>query len=307
MKVITDIYDFSALPCAATVGSFDGVHCGHRAMLAELRAVANEKGLPLMVVTFTRHPRLLFDGECEPFLLTTNDEKMALLDSMGVDYCVLLDFDSCMAAMSAGRFMKEVLVGQLGVQLLGVGYDHHFGKPAPDEGLEQYIAYGKELGVEVFGLSCFRPDGEKISSSMVRRALSAGDIPSVARLLGHDFSFSGVVVHGAAIGRKLGFPTANVDIDDCMKLLPPDGVYEVRVAFDGLLYKGVMNIGVKPTIAENLLRTIEVFIVDFSSDIYGCAVEVAVVRRLRGEMEFKNVEALRLQIESDVARVKNGN
>lgn len=142
---------------------------------------------------------------------------------------------------------------------------------------------------------------------MVRRALSAGDIPSVARLLGHDFSFSGVVVHGAAIGRKLGFPTANVDIDDCMKLLPPDGVYEVRVAFDGLLYKGVMNIGVKPTIADNLLRTIEVFIVDFSSDIYGCAVEVAVVRRLRGEMEFKSVEALRLQIESDVARVKNGN
>lgn len=306
MEIITDIREYKKCPCAATIGSFDGVHLGHRAMIAELREAAAERGLPLVAVTFACHPRLLFDGGCEPFLLTTNSEKEVLFRELGVDTLVLLDFDTCMASMSAERFMREVLVDTLGVKLLGVGYDHHFGKPCEGEGFEQYLSYGKELGVEVVRLSPFTLDGDKISSTAVRKALAAGDVPQATALLGHRYSLAGNVVTGAGIGRGLGFPTANMQLDNEMKMLPLDGVYEVDVLFGDERYKGVMNIGVKPTLGDNMLRTIEVHIIDFSGDIYGRTIAVELVRRLRGELVFANVQALKLQIGVDVARVKRG-
>ena len=305
MKVITDINDFKALPCAATIGSFDGVHLGHRAMLAELQYRAAELGLPVMVVTFARHPRMLFANACEPFLLSTNAEKVAMFEACGVDYCVMLDFDADMAAMSAERFMKEVLSERLGVKLLCVGYDHHFGKPKTGEGFEQYVEYGKALGMELFMASPFDVDGLTVSSSKVRRALTMGEMSLANTLLGYDYSFSGSVVHGAAIGRSIGFPTANIALDDKMKQLPADGVYAVRVSCAGKFCKGVMNIGVKPTIAENLQRTVEVYIMDFDGDLYGKDIVVAPLCRVRGEMVFENVDALRRQINSDVEFVKN--
>ncbi len=292
-------------PCAATIGSFDGVHRGHLAMLAELRAAAATKGLPLMVVTFATHPRRLFDKESAPFQLTPSCEKVKLLEAAGVDICVLLDFDHAMAAMTAARFMEEILVERLGVQLLAVGYDHHFGKPAAGEGLEQYIAFGKEQGIEVFGTQPFVVDGIAVSSSAVRRALSAGDVAHAALLLGRNYSLAGTVVHGAGIGRVLGFPTANISPADDEQMLPLDGVYETDVMIDGNAFKGVMNIGVKPTV-NGKQRTNEVFIIDFEGDLYGKEIAVQFVRRLRGEQVFDNVNALRFQIEVDVARVKRG-
>ena len=306
MEIITDIRSCDRQPCAATIGSFDGVHLGHRAMIDELRGMATAKGLPLTVVTFMRHPRLLFDGVCEPFLLTTNSEKEALLEAMGVDRLVLLDFDTCMASMCARRFMREVLVDTIGVKLLGVGYDHHFGKPCEGECYEQYVAYGREMDVEVVKLSPYLHDGGKVSSTVVRRALSAGDMQGVKVLLGHGYLLFGTVVRGAGIGRGLGFPTANLQLDDEHKMLPCDGVYEVAVTLDGVDYKGVMNIGVKPTIGDNMLRTIEVHIIDYSGDAYGKRIVVEPLRRLRGELEFASIQALKLQIGVDVARVKRG-
>lgn len=306
MNIVTEINDFDRTPCVATIGSFDGVHLGHKAMLAELRKAADAKGLPLMVVTFARHPRLLFDGECEPFLLTSSREKLALLESMGVDYAVLLDFDTCMAAMCAERFMNEVLAGALGIKVLGVGYDHHFGKPCEGEGVEQYAIYGKNAGIEVLPLSPFVIDGAKVSSTVVRRALSAGDVCTAERLLGRGYSLCGTVVRGAGIGRGIGFPTANIMLEDEFKMLPLDGVYEVDASIGGECYKGVMNIGVKPTVSREMLRTIEVHLIDYSGDAYGKEIKVALVRRLRGELAFDNVQALKLQIGVDVARVKRG-
>ncbi len=306
MEIITDINDCDKIACAATIGSFDGVHLGHRAMIAELRNAAEAKGLPLTVVTFARHPRLLFDGECEPFLLTTNSEKAALLATLGVERLVLLDFDSCMASMSAARFMREVLADALGVRLLGVGYDHRFGTPCEGEGFEQYVTYGKSVGIELMQLSPFAPDGNKVSSTAVRKALAAGDIVLAIEFLGRPFVLGGKVVQGAGIGRTLGFPTANIMLDNEMKMLPLDGVYEVAALLDGERYKGVMNIGVKPTIGDNMLRTIEVHIIDYSGDAYGKTIAVEVLRRLRGELEFDGVQALKLQIGVDVARVKRG-
>ncbi len=305
MLILTDITQYDKRPCAATIGSFDGVHRGHLAMLGELRRAAAGKGLPLMVVTFATHPRRLFNKECAPFLLTPSCEKLRLLEAAGVDICVLLDFDSSMAALSAERFMADVLVGQLGVQLLAVGYDHHFGKPAPGEGLEQYIAFGKELGVGVFGTRPFIVDGTAVSSSAVRRALAAGDVAQAALLLGRDYSLTGTVVHGAGIGRRLGFPTANIFLTDKEQMLPLDGVYETAVLMDGVPFKGVMNIGVKPTVSGKE-RTLEVHIIGFEGDIYDKEIIVQFVRRLRGEQSFESVEALRLQIEQDVARVVKG-
>ncbi len=274
-------------------------------MLGELRAAAASKGLPLMVVTFATHPRRFFDKEGAPFLLTPVPEKVRLLESAGVDICVLLDFNSEMAAMQAGCFMKEILVERLGVQLLAVGYDHHFGKPVPGEGLGQYIGYGKELGVDVFGTHPLVVDGTAVSSSAVRRALSAGDVELAASLLGRCYSLSGAVVHGAGIGRVLGFPTANISPACTEQLLPLDGVYETDVTIGDVEYKGVMNIGVKPTVSGKG-RTLEVHVIGFDGDIYGKEIAVRFVRRLRGEQVFDNVNALRFQIEVDIARVKRG-
>lgn len=306
MEHITDIYKYNPQPCVATIGSFDGVHLGHRAMLEELRAYAACAGLPLMAVTFARHPRLLFDGNCEPFLLTSNSQKVALLESAGADIVTELDFDTLMAGMSAERFMKEILRERLGVKLLAIGYDHHFGKPCDGEGFECYAEYGKKLGIEVVKLSPFAVDGIAVSSSVVRRALVAGDLTLAYKALGHSYVLEGAVVHGAGIGRRIGFPTANVLLAEEMMLLPADGVYEVLFRIGSACHNGVMNIGVKPTVDNNRVRTIEVYLLDFSGDIYGKSVSVELVRRLRGEQHFENIDALRSQIEKDVARVRNG-
>ena len=307
MEHITDIYKYNSRPCVATIGSFDGVHLGHKAMLEETRNIAASAGLPLMAITFARHPRLLFDGNCEPFILTGNSEKAALLAEAGVDIVVELDFDTLMAGMCAERFMKEILVGRLGVKVLAIGYDHRFGKPCEGEGFDSYVEYGSSMGVEVMKLSSFSIDGITISSSFVRRALAAGDIPLAYKALGHSLVLEGTVVHGAAVGRGMGFPTANVIPVEEMMILPADGVYEVNASVGGACHKGVMNIGVKPTIDNNGLRTIEVHMLDFSGDIYGERIRIELVRRLRDEQQFVSMDALRSQIEKDVARVRNGN
>lgn len=306
MKIITDINTPPATPCVATIGSFDGVHKGHVALLDELRIKADEKGLPVAVITFANHPRMLFKRDCEPFLLSSNSEKRVLLKKTGVDYLIQLDFNIAMAAMNAKEFMQRILADRLGVKVLAIGYDHHFGCPKQGEGIDDYIRYGKELGIEVFQASQFIIEGEKVSSSAVRRALSAGDVELAQKISGHRYCIKGTVVTGAAIGRRLGFPTANIELEESMKLLPKDGVYEVEITVKGTQHKGVMNIGVKPTIAKNLKRTIEVYIIDFSEDIYGENAEVKIVRRLRGELSFDNINALKTQIETDVKRVITG-
>ena len=304
MNTINNINEYKATPCVATIGSFDGVHLGHKALLDELRKKAAEQSLPVTVITFSRHPRQLFKKECEPFLLSADNEKTALLKECGVDTIVMLDFDQEMAAMSAKEFMEEILAKRLAVKILAIGHDHHFGRPQENEGVENYINYGKELGIEVFQASKFEIDNEKVCSSTVRKALAEGNIALACKILGHDYTISGTVVKGAGIGRQLGFPTANIKLDEPMKLLPQDGVYEVEITLKDKQYEGVMNIGVKPTIAKGLERTIEVYILDFSGDIYGERTTINVVRRLRGELNFDNINALKFQIEVDVARVR---
>ena len=304
MTIITDINNCTATPCVATIGSFDGVHLGHKALLDELREKAAEQNLPMAVITFASHPRLLFKKECTPFLLSSNSEKATLLEKAGVDYLIQLDFDHAMASMSAKEFMQEIIAKKLAVKTLAIGYDHHFGNPKNNDGIDDYISYGKELGIEVFQAAQFSIEEEKVCSSTARQALTDGNISHARKILGYDYTINGTVVSGAGIGRQIGFPTANIEPDEPMKLLPQYGVYEVEITLCGKTYEGVMNIGVKPTIAKGLERTIEVYILDFSGDIYGEKAEIKVTRRLREEINFDNINALKFQIEVDVARVR---
>lgn len=305
MEIITDIDRMLSVPTAATIGSFDGVHRGHAAMIAEAHALARQRDLPLSVLTFARHPRQLFSGCDSPFLLTSTEDKTALLEAAGVERCILLDFDAAMAALTAREFMHDILHTRLGVRMLAVGYDHRFGRPQAGEGLPQYIEYGREVGIEVVQMARFAPDGEKISSSKVRGALASGDVAAASRLLARPYSVAGHVVHGAAIGRRLGFPTANIQPHEPLQMLPLDGVYECVVHVDGMACKGVMNIGCKPTLSGTE-RTLEAFLIDFDGDIYGADVRVDFVRRLRGERRFAGLDDLRAQIAIDVERVVNG-
>lgn len=305
MEIITDINTLQATPTVATIGSFDGVHLGHKAMLDEALGIADDLSLPLTAVTFARHPRLLFSGCETPFLLSSMHDKMSQLADAGVHRCVLLDFDHTMASLTAREFMHTILWQRLGVSLLAVGYDHRFGRPQTGEGLDDYMAYGQEVGMRVVQMQCFAPSGESISSSKIRGALMAGDVRAAAQMLGRNYSIAGSVVHGEALGRRLGFPTANILPEEPLQLLPLDGVYECLFHVGVCCYRGVMNIGCKPTL-DNATRTIEVYAIGLTGDIYGEKVKVEFVRRLRGERRFSGLDDLRGQIELDVKRVIDG-
>lgn len=304
MEIITDISNINIIPTAATIGSFDGVHKGHISMINEALALADERALPLTVVTFVRHPRILFSGSEKPFLLCSAHEKMALLEQAGVKRCLLLDFDSKMASLTAEEFMLQVLRG-IGTSMLAVGYDHRFGKPKPGECFDSYVEYGKKMGIEVLKMSCFSAEGVNISSSKIRAALSLGDVPLAASLLGRKYTVVGSVVHGAALGRRLGFPTANIELCEPLQLLPLDGVYEVVFHVRRKQYKGVMNVGYKPTL-NGAKRTVEVYALGLNSDIYDETAKVEFIRRLRDERRFAGIDDLRKQIETDVQRVVQG-
>lgn len=305
MEIIHDIYNIDAVPTVATIGSFDGIHRGHVAMIEETKLRAAKLGLPVTLVTFSGHPRLLFDSAQSPFLLSSQQVRMERLAATGVERCVVLDFNRELATMTAREFMSEILAKRLNVKLLVLGYDHRFGRPEPEVNADTYISYGKELGIDVVRAARYNEEGMKVSSSQVRRALAVGDVETSALLLGYRYTLRGHVVHGAALGRKLGFPTANIEPDEPMQLLPLNGVYEVTATLEGMQYKGVLNVGTKPTVTGEGHRTVELFIIDFEDNIYGCNIEVSFVRRLREERRFASLDELKAQIAKDVASVKN--
>lgn len=305
MEIIHDIYNIDAVPTVATIGSFDGIHRGHAAMIEETKQRAAKLGLPVTLVTFSGHPRLLFDSAQSPFLLSSQQVRMERLAATGVERCVVLDFNRELATMTAREFMSEILAKRLNVKLLVLGYDHRFGRPEPEVNADTYISYGKELGIDVVRAARYNEEGMKVSSSQVRRALAVGDVETSALLLGYRYTLRGHVVHGAALGRKLGFPTANIEPDEPMQLLPLNGVYEVTATLEGKQYKGVLNVGTKPTVTGEGHRTVELYIIDFEDNIYGCNIEVSFVRRLREERRFASLDELKAQIAKDVASVKN--
>lgn len=291
-------------PCVATIGFFDGVHRGHRFLIERLKEDAKAAGLESTVITFERHPRQVLSSDYQPKLLTTFEEKRLLLSRTGVDNCAVLQFDRQMAQMTAREFMERVLAGLLNVKRLYIGYDHRFGHNR-EEGFEDYVRYGRELGIEVLQNTAFDLEGVNVSSSVIRSFLQEGEVEMAARCLGYPYFVSGKVMPGVQEGRKLGFPTANIEVT-AEKLIPASGVYAVTARLEGsaALKPAMMNIGTRPTFGENE-QTLEVHILDFEDNIYGKELLVSFDRRLRGERKFRSAEDLADQLRKDAEEVRH--
>lgn len=301
MKTIfTDTDNAEMAPCVATIGFFDGVHRGHRYLIKAVTdsAAANPE-LQSTVITFDRHPRQVLNMDFQPKMLSTLDEKLALLSKTGADNCVVLHFDREMAAMPAYDFMRDVLRDRLNVRKLIMGYDNRFGH-SRTEGFDDYVGYGREIGIEVVRGNAFVLNGVNVSSSVIRTFLSGGEADMAAMCLGYPYFFSGKVTGGYREGRKMGFPTANVKVTDAQKLIPENGVYAVKARVEGCdrLLKGMMNIGKRPTF-DGHETTLEVNIFDFDEDIYGREIDVMFYHRLRDEHKFSSVKKLVDQLRLD--------
>ena len=302
MRLIHDIAEEKDLsPAVATIGFFDGVHGGHRFLIRQVREAAALRGLASAVITFPEHPRAVMHPDFHPELLSTCNEKLELLAQTGIDRCVLLDFTPELAALSARQFM-EMLHGQYAIRALVIGYDHRFGH-GRSEGFDDYVRYGNELGMEVLPAEAYHLPASDcplpVCSSSVRRLLREGDVASAARYLGYPYFLNGIVVGGFRMGRRIGYPTANLQVNDECKIIPARGVYAVRVEVDGCIYGGMLNIGCRPTFDNGANTTIEAHIFDFKSDIYNHSLRLFFVQRIRSERKFASVEELVAQLHQD--------
>ena len=297
MEIIFDIAQHSyAQPKAVTVGFFDGVHIGHRFLIRELQRVAAETALKTAIITFSGHPRKVLHPDYCPQLITTNEEKMEAFTALSVDYCYILPFTSDLAAMPAKEFMKTILKEQIGASVLLIGYDHRFGKDR-SESFDDYVKYGDELGIKVIAAPRLLEGDEASSSSAVRRLILAGKMREAAALLARPYQITGVVAPGHKVGREIGFPTANLQLP-AEKILPPEGVYAVNVRMPQN-YGGMLYIGKRPTLNNGEEKSIEVNIFDFIGDIYGCELTIEIVERIRDDIRFDSVAALKKQLEAD--------
>lgn len=285
------------------IGNFDGLHLGHRALLERLTATARQHGLPAAVMTFEPHPRELFTPEQAPARLTSLREKLALLESCGIDEVFLLHFSRKLAGLSAAEFVGRILVRGLGVRHLIIGDDFRFGRGrSGDFALLQAAGLTHGFGVEA--METIEINGERVSSSAVRDALGAGDLEHAARLLGRPYCISGRVVHGGKIGRRLGWPTANIQLK--RKRVALTGVFAATVSgLDKRHLPGAASLGVRPTLGLGLRPALEVHLFDFDREIYGAHVTVHLLHKLRDEAKFDSLEALTAQIARDVAATQD--
>jgi riboflavin kinase/FMN adenylyltransferase len=280
-----------------TVGVFDGVHRGHRQLLYELNVWARATGGESCVLTFDRHPLEVLRGEKVPPLLTL-ENRLLEFERHGVDACLVVDF-AALRELAPREFLEQVLLGRLGCRRLLLGFDSRIGKDRAGDAAA-VRASGRELGIEVrVSSAVLDKDGRKIGSSAIRDAIREGDLDRAANLLGRPFTLRGPVVRGAGRGKGLGIPTANVDLKD--QLLPPDGVYLVRVFRGGETAPAVANLGARPTFVAKGPRTLEVHVPGWTGDFLGEILEVRPVRLLRAERKFESAEALRAQIDRDLA------
>lgn len=282
----------------ATIGFFDGVHRGHQHLLRQVLEVAHQRHMASLVVTFFQQPRHVVTHETDRFfLLTTTNEKLHLLQQAGIDHCEVMEFTPELALMTAHDFM-QLLHDKYGVSALVIGYDHRFGHNR-SEGFDDYVRYGKQLGIEVLQATQF----PAVSSTKIRELLLKGDLEAANQILGYRYMLEGQVVNGFHIGQTMGFPTANLQVAP-EKLIPADGVYAVMVELDGEQHQGMLNIGTRPTLANSDERSIEVHIFDFHDNIYDKELRLSLVKRTRGEVRFASKEQLILQLQQDAAEIK---
>ena len=283
---------------AATIGMFDGVHRGHATLLKALKAEAEKAGLKTAVVTFREHPQNVLGKSGEPLkLIMPLSKRIDEIGRLGIDYVILLDFTVQLSRYGSTEFM-QLLHDSFGVQMLMVGYNHHFGHNR-SETFADYTANGQRVGVQVLKAPEYLGKYAPVSSSIIRRLIASGKVDDATRCLGRPYTVSGTVVHGFRNGHKIGFPTANLGGIDPDVILPHNGAYAVRVRVLGKTWQGMVNVGVRPTLANGPQLSVEANIFDFDADIYGEPIEVEFVRFLRLEFKLGSIDELKRQLSTD--------
>lgn len=300
MKIFQDLTAINSIPNPVlTIGTFDGVHIGHQKILQQVKKEAEKIGGESVLFTFFPHPRMVLYPESHGLkLLQTQEEKMAKLARVGVENCIVYPFTFDFSRLSAIEFVRDILVNKLQIKKLVIGYDHQFGKNR-----EGNIEFLKEIcevyGFEVIEIPAQDIDAVNVSSTKIRKAILNGDIARANEYLGERFELTGTIVHGQAIGKTIGFPTANIQVNSDLKLIPGNGVYAVAVSLKDSDYIGMLNIGNRPTVNDSADRTIEVHILDFSGEIYAEEITVKFIDKLRDEKQFKDLQELQNQLKED--------
>ncbi|HRH65164.1 MAG TPA: bifunctional riboflavin kinase/FAD synthetase [Bacteroidia bacterium] len=300
LKVYSSVDEFPGLENAiVTIGTFDGVHAGHIKIIQRLNEVAKETKGETVLLTFFPHPRMVLQPDDNDLkLITTMEERKLLLEKNGINHLIIQPFNKEFSRISATEFVRDLLLGKMGMKTLVIGYDHHFGRNREGsykELEEMALVYGfrlEEISRQVI-------DEVAVSSTKIRNALLVGDVASANKLLGHDFTLRGEVVKGDRIGTSLGFPTANIKIQESYKLIPDDGIYAVLVEIDREVHKGMLYLGTRPTL-DGKKHTSEVNILDFDKDIYGKTITVYMKTRIRGDMHFENLDQLKEKMKEDL-------
>ncbi len=296
MKVYHHIDEFTgATNAVVTTGTFDGVHTGHQVIIKRLNEIAAKENGESVLLTFYPHPRMvLFPDDIDLKLLTTQEEKIALLEKYGIQHLIIHPFTKEFSRLTSLQFIREILVNKIKTKKLVIGYDHHFGRNR-EGSFEHLKESGPLYGFTVEEIPAQDVDNVAVSSTKIRQALLEGDVKTAKEFLGHDYTLTGKVIHGEKKGHELGYPTANISVESRYKLIPAIGIYAVKTEVDGKLYDGMLYIGFRPTL-NGTYQSIEVNIFDFDKDIYGQHITVHFMSRLRDDMKFDNVEDLKKQL-----------
>jgi len=287
--------------CVATIGNYDGIHLGHQAVIGQLADEAARLGLPAVVITFEPQPMEYFMPDKVPARVTRFREKLEALRRFAVDRVLCLSFNRQLATMTADEFIRRILVDGLGIRYLVVGDDFRFGKDRAGD-FQTLVTAGARQGFQVVNMHTFAIDGERVSSTRIRQALQQGELPLAEKLLGRDYRMSGRVVHGEKLGRQLGYPTANIFLH--RKASPLQGIFVVEVyGLDGEPLPGVASLGTRPTV-DGKRVLLEVYLLDFERDIYGRHIQVSFLHKLRDELKFDSLEALKDKIAEDVQQTR---
>jgi len=281
-----------------TIGTFDGVHIGHKKIIKRLVKIARKHEMQAVVLTFFPHPRMVLHKDTRIKLLNTLDERSKLLDELDVDHLVVQEFTKEFSRLSAVEFVRDILVNSLQTKHLIIGYDHHFGRNRAAN-IDDLRDFGETYDFKVIEISAQEINEVAVSSTKIRLALEEGDLITANAFLGYNYMLTGTVVMGKGLGKVIDFPTANLQIEESYKLIPKNGVYAVRSRFNGDTVYGMMNIGRNPTVNKGKQQFIEIHFFDFNQDIYGQTIQVDLLERLRDEQKFESVEALKEQLVRD--------
>jgi len=299
LKIYRSINDFETTgkKTIVTLGTFDGVHIGHKKIIEKLLHAAEIQQCESLILTFFPHPRMVLQEKSEIKLLNTLDEKIKLLENTGLDNLIVHPFDEAFSRLTAEEFVSKILVDKFNIQKIIIGHDHRFGRNRTAN-IDDLIVFGEQYGFEVEQISAQEIDAVSVSSTKIRHALLDGQVALANQYLGYDYFLSGTIIHGKKLGRTIGYPTANIQIFEDYKLVPKIGVYIVKSIIDQKTVYGMMSIGTNPTVNGSQLST-EVYFFDFNADLYGQNIEVSLLHYIRDEEKFGSIDLLKQALAND--------